>query len=72
MEPLYDVSDMPSGETSPGDYIDAHGHHHIMCACGHWVTTAQPLGTKIALCPNCAFQLRFGGSIPCVWPDRMP
>ena len=72
MEQPIDMHYTQENAVSPCDYQDAHGHNHVMCACGHWVTTKQPLGTKIAVCPNCAFSARFGIVIPLVWPDKMP
>ncbi len=51
------------------DYQDANGTWHIVCGCGHTVTGVRP-GTKISLCPNCLFLVRFK-PIPVIRADRV-
>jgi len=54
----------------PLDYQDDKGLWWIMAACGHRVGGPAP-GSKVDLCPNCMFLIRFH-SIPVVYPDRLP
>ena len=59
-----------AGDGKALDYQDEEGLWWIMCACGHRCGGPEP-GTKITMCPNCQFLLRFQ-SIDIVYPDRMP
>lgn len=61
-----------STEATPLDYVDATGMLWIMAACGHRCGGGVTLGEKIACCPNCRLVLAVVGSVPVVYPERVP
>lgn len=54
------------------DYVDEQGMQWIMAACGHRCGGGVTLGQKIALCPNCRLIMSVSGSVPVVYPERLP
>lgn len=64
---------MPETPVQPDEYVDEEGYRHILCACGHYVSSkALAPGTLIAICPNCKFMLSQGIAVDVPRVDRLP